>query len=101
MEVGLAQATLLDGGPNSSKGAQQPPPNLGYLLWPNSWMDQDTTLYGGRPRPSPHCVRWGPSSPRPEGAQEPPTFRPLPIVAKQSPISATGEHLFYKIAAFY
>jgi len=21
--------------------------------------DQDATLYGGRPRPWPHCVRWG------------------------------------------
>jgi len=27
-------------------------------------MDQDATWYGGRPQPRPHCVRWGPSSPR-------------------------------------
>ena len=26
-------------------------------------MDQDATWRGGRPRPRPHCVRWGPSSP--------------------------------------
>ena len=26
------------------------------VLWPNGSMDQD-----GRPRPWPHCVRWGPS----------------------------------------
>jgi len=26
-------------------------------------MDQDETLRGGRPRPSPNCVKWGPSSP--------------------------------------
>ena len=26
-------------------------------------MDQNATWYGGRPRPSRHCVRWGPSSP--------------------------------------
>jgi len=32
------------------------------LLWPNGWMDQYATWYGGRPRPRPHCVRWGPSS---------------------------------------
>ena len=32
-------------------------------LWPNGWMDQDATWYGGRPRPRPHCIRWGPSSP--------------------------------------
>ena len=32
-------------------------------LWPNGWMDQDATWYGGRPRPKRHCVRWGLSSP--------------------------------------
>jgi len=35
------------------------------VLWPNGWMDQDKTLHAGRPRPWPHCVRWGPSSPSP------------------------------------
>jgi len=34
------------------------------VLWPNSWMDQDVTWYGGRPRPRPHCVTWGPSFPQ-------------------------------------
>ena len=38
-------------------------------LWPNGWMDQDETWHAGRPRPWPHCVRWGPSSPSPKGAQ--------------------------------
>jgi len=28
------------------------------VLWPNGWMHQDTTWFGGRPRPGPHCVRW-------------------------------------------
>jgi len=32
------------------------------VLWPNSWMDQDATWYGGKPWPRPHCVRWGPST---------------------------------------
>jgi len=27
------------------------------LLWPNSWMGQDATWYGGRPRPKQHFVR--------------------------------------------
>jgi len=36
-------------------------------------MDQDETWHAGRPRPWPHCVRWGPSSPYPTGA-EPPIF---------------------------
>jgi len=43
------------------------------VLWPNGWMDQDETWHGGRPRPRPHCVRWGPSSP-PKGAQPAPQF---------------------------
>jgi len=51
-------------------GDPAPPPKKGTLpifgrclLWPNAWIDQDTTWYGGRFRPRPHCVRWGPSSP--------------------------------------
>jgi len=48
--------------PLSKKGAQ--PPFFGpCLLWPNGWMDQDATWYGGRPRPRPHCARRGPSPP--------------------------------------
>ena len=31
-------------------------------------MDQHETWHGCRPRPCPHCVRWGPSSPSPKGA---------------------------------
>jgi len=34
--------------------------------------------------------------PAPERAQHPLTFRPMSIVAKQSPISATAELLFQK-----
>ena len=44
-------------------------------LWPNGWTDQDETCLAGRPRPWPHCVRWGPSSLSPDGAQ-PPIFGP-------------------------
>jgi len=47
------------------------------VLWPNDWMDQDATWYGGRPRPRRHCVRWGPNSSPRKGAQQPPhTFGP-------------------------
>jgi len=28
--------------------------NVG-VLWPNGWMDEDATWYGGRPRPRRHC----------------------------------------------
>jgi len=38
------------------------------LSWPNGWTDQDETWHAGRPRPWPHCVRWEPSSPSPNGA---------------------------------
>ena len=37
------------------------------VMWPNGWMDQDETRYACRPRPWPHCVRWGPSSPSHKG----------------------------------
>ena len=46
------------------------------VLWPNGWTDQDETNWHAgrpRPRPGPHCVRWGPSSPA-KGAQQPPLF---------------------------
>jgi len=43
------------------------------LLWPNAWMDQDTTLYGGRPRPRQHFITEDPVPPLPrKGAQQPP-----------------------------
>jgi len=29
------------------------------VLWPNGYMDKDGTWHAGRPRPWPHCVRWG------------------------------------------
>jgi len=49
------------------------------------------TWYGYSTRPRPHRVRWGPSSPHAKGAQQPHTFRPMSIVVKRSPISATAE----------
>ena len=35
--------------------------NVGVLR-PNAWTDQDETWHTARPRPQPHCIRWGPSS---------------------------------------
>jgi len=35
--------------------------NVG-VLWPNGWMDQDATSYGGRRRPRRRFIRWEPSS---------------------------------------
>jgi len=53
------------------------------LLWPNVWMDQDATRYGGRHRSRRNCVRWGTQLPpqKKEGAQPSPNFRPMSIVA--------------------
>jgi len=45
-------------------------------LWPNGWTDQDETWHARRPRPWPHCVRWGPSSPSPKGHRPHPIFGP-------------------------
>ena len=52
------------------------------LLWPNGWMDQNESWHAGRPRPCPHCVRWGPTSPSRKGAQSSPSFGPISVVAK-------------------
>ena len=54
------------------KGAEPPifdPP----LLWPNGWMHQDATWYGGRPQPRRHCVRCAPSYRKKKA------YPPLPI----------------------
>ena len=47
----------------SPKRGQNPPIFGPFLLWPNGWMHQDATWYGGRPQPRRLCVRWGPSRP--------------------------------------
>ena len=62
MEVGLNPGDfVLDGDP-ASKGGGAPSLIFGpSLLWPNGWMHQDATWYGGRPQPRGLCVRWGPS----------------------------------------
>jgi len=41
-----------------------------------------------------HCVRWGPSSTHGKGIASP-TFRPMTVVAKRSPILATAELLVH------
>jgi len=76
------------------KGAQQPPLLGPFLLCPNGWMDQDTTRYGGRPRPRRHCVRWGPSYPYGKEHSSP-HFSAHFFLARsaRSPIWATAELL--------
>ena len=43
----------------------------------------------------PHCVRWGPSSPTERGTASP-TFRPMSVLDKRSPISLTVELLLHR-----
>jgi len=64
-EVGLDPGDIvLDGDPAPPSPEGQQPPIFGpCLLWQNNWIDQDATWYEGRPRPRPHCVTWGSSSP--------------------------------------
>ena len=54
-KVGLDPCHIMLDGHPAPKGHA---PNFRpCLLWPNGWMDQDGTWYGGRPLPRPHCVR--------------------------------------------
>jgi len=55
--------------------------NVG-VLWPNGSTHQEETWHAGRPRPWPHCVRWGPSSPPLKGHSPAPNFRPISVAAK-------------------
>jgi len=61
-------------------------------LWPNSSTDQDETRHAGRPRPWPHCVRLGPSSPSPKGTQ-PPIFGPYLLRSNGCSLHGSRCHL--------
>jgi len=87
-----------------SDGEPAPLPNKGAhpaqifgpcLLWPNGLMHQDIPLGTERGLDPGHTVLDGDPAP-PQGAQ-PPHFRPMSIVAKRSPISATAEHLLLSL----
>ena len=69
MKVGLGPVHIvLDGDTAPLPKTGQSPPSL---LWPNGWMHQDATSYEGRPRPTRHCVRCGPSYPQKKGTPTP------------------------------
>jgi len=94
MEVG-PDDFVFHGNPAPPEIMAQPHPIFGpCVLWPNDWMDEDATWYGSRPRPRPHCARWGPSSPRNgQSSPAPPLFGPC-LLWPRSPISATAELLY-------
>jgi len=76
MELDLGPGDFVFDGDRATprkKGTPTPHPIFGpCLFWPNGWMDQDATWYGGKLWPRRRCVRLGHSSPLP-GAQ-PPVF---------------------------
>ena len=97
IEVGLSPGDfVLDGDPVPlPKRGQSPSPIFSpFLLWPNGWMHQDATWYGGRPQPRGLCVRWGPSTQLlPKMGQSPhPNFRPMFIMAALR--SRCGHYIF-------
>jgi len=69
MEVGLSPGDfVLDGDPAPYSKRAEPHPIFGpRLLWRNGCIDKDATWYGGRPRPTRHCVQCGPSHPHKKG----------------------------------
>jgi len=76
MEVGLRLCQIvLNGDPIPLPQRGTAPNCQPCLLWLNGWMDQDVAWYGSRPRPTPHCVRWGLSSPSLKW-HSPPIFGP-------------------------
>jgi len=63
--------------PPTPKGAESHTIFGPRLLWANGCMDQDATWYEGRPQPTRHCVRCGPSYPQKKGHTHPhPIFGP-------------------------
>ena len=87
-------------GPSSPQKRAEPPIFGPYLLWPTAgwikmplgimevaWRSPSSTVW-----PTPHTVLDGdPALPLKRGHS--PHFRPMSIVVKRSPISATAEHL--------
>jgi len=69
MEVGSGPGYIvLDGDPaHLSKKGENSLIFGPFLLWPNGWMHQDSTWYGGRPQPRRLCVRWEPPPPSKRG----------------------------------
>jgi len=84
MEVGLSPGNfVLDGHPAPlPKNGAEPHRNFPQCpLWPNSWMDQNSTWHRGGPRSS-HIVLDGDPLPTPKGGGAP-NFRPMSILVKR------------------
>jgi len=100
-EVGLGPGdVVLDGNPAPPRMGTAPQFSAHVCCGETTgWMKMPlgTSWYGSRPRPRPHCVRRGPSSPA-KGAQQPAPLFGACLLWPRSPISATAELLLYCIA---
>ena len=75
MDVALSPGDFVLDGDQAPfpKTVWSPSPVFGpFLLWPNGWMHQDTTWYGGRPQHRGLCVKWGLSTLSPKRGRSPP-----------------------------
>jgi len=78
MELDLGPGDIvLDGDPTpppppKKRGAQHPQFWFMYSPQTAAWINMP--LGTGRPRPRPHCVTWGPSSPSPKRGTAAPQF---------------------------
>ena len=92
MDVGLSPGDCVRWRPNPppQKGGGAPQIFGPCVLWPNGWMDQDATWYGGRPQPRGLWVKWGPSPPHKREAEAGGRIRnlwPMAIVAERLDVS--------------
>jgi len=58
---------------------------LAYCVLTVGWIKMSFGIYGGRPWPRRHCVRWRPSSPTERGIAAPPIFGPCLLLPKGRP----------------
>ena len=75
----VCSSQLSSPAPPQKKGGAQQTHFFAHVLWPNGWIDQDATWYGGMPLSWPYCVRWGLLPPK----GHTPNFRPMSVVAKR------------------
>jgi len=102
MEVGLGPGhAVLDGDPAPPKNRRTAPHFSAHVYCGQTagWIkNQDATWYEGIGLGSGHIVLHGDPASLHKGNSLSPNFRPISIVAKRSPISATAEYLTVKTA---
>jgi len=76
----------------------QPPIIGSCLLWSNGWMDEDGTWYTEGDLGPGHIVLDGDLAPHRERAQQPPSFRPMSIVATVAHLGLLTAELLFTIS---